>query len=91
MVARCCNALGRLPVRGLGPRLRRTGTWVRIFLAGDLRVHKSLLIGLCFINLVSTLMLENLLNICVPPTCLITTKPNFAIIIDRDLVMHHKI
>ena len=23
-------ALGRLPVRGLGPRLRRAGTWVRI-------------------------------------------------------------
>jgi hypothetical protein len=23
--------------------------------------------------------------------CLITTKPNFAIIIDRDVVMHHKI
>src|SRR5215831_16328632 len=28
---------------------------------------------------------------CVPQRCLITTKPIFAIIIDRDVVMHHKI
>ena len=46
MVARCCNALGRLPVRGLGPRLRRRGTWVRIFLTDDLRVRESLLVDL---------------------------------------------
>ena len=66
-------ALGRLPVRGLGPRLRRGGTWVRIFLTDDLRVRESLLVCLCSIK------------------CLITTKPNFAIIIDRNVVMHHKI
>ena len=53
-----------------------------------------MLVGLCFINHVSTLMLGNLPNIrwrMCAAKCLITTKPNFAIIIDRDVVMHHKI
>jgi hypothetical protein len=51
-------ALGRLPVRGLGPRLRRGGTWVRIFLTDDLRVRESLLVDLRLINHIG-----NLLNI----------------------------
>jgi hypothetical protein len=51
------------PVPGLDPRLRRAGTWVRLFLADGSRVRESLLVGPCFINHVSTLMLGNLPNI----------------------------
>ena len=94
MVVRVLYAFGRPKALGLVSRSRHAGTWVRIFLADSLRLRESLLIGLRFINHVSTLMLGNLLNIrrkCVLQKCLITTMPNFAIIIDRDVVMHHKI
>ena len=94
MVVRVLYAFGRPPALGLGPRLRHAGTWARIFLADGLRLRESLLVGLGFINHVSTLMLgltqHQTENMC-HKECLITTKPNFAIIIDRDVVMHDKI
>jgi len=62
-VVRVLYALGRPPVPDLGPRLRRAGTGVRIFLADGLRLRESLLVSLGFINHVSTLMFGNLLNI----------------------------
>ena len=70
MAVRVLYAFVRPPVPGLGPRLRRAGTWVRISWQ---MVPESLLVGLCFIKY------------------FINTKPNFALIVDRDVVMHHKI